>query len=525
MGSPLSEFESPVKKHKAKKKKSKKDVSAKKKKKTRQHKSEPISSSNSHISVYESLSSDGEVGDVKFQDDLVKYKTNKSSRRSSRDSFDFTPPHGKKKKKDKKSSHKEKSDFMTSSLDSEYGSTLKYSGFSMSSKLYSANERRYSNASPEEFGGYPEKSRKDENYGRCSKSSTSRYGGSYARQRSDRSPSPYGKRVSSYGSPSPTNNVGRKSPYSPYSNYNSRSPVRSPSPYGGSSRKRYSSSRNPKKYKHHSPRLSKSPRSPPLSPRSPQLPMQRKRTLTGSSKTHIDKYLPSSSYTSLSSFSNQNTLFANNSNNAGSIGSQQMSMSQFFMRQAQAQKVASTLPPVAASVKISQPPLPGAPPPPGGPPPPVQSPPPRPKLPPPLPTTTLPPPPPPDEAKGVDAPPLPPLPLPPLIPEIEGMSDISPVKLTTIDQNSSHIENHLPSSKEQFSRESSRTPSQNSQISSMAEDSDSGEDSEWGERCVDMFEIIKIVGEGTYGQVYKAKDKITGIYFLILLFRKGYLGQ
>ena len=33
---------------------------------------------------------------------------------------------------------------------------------------------------------------------------------------------------------------------------------------------------------------------------------------------------------------------------------------------------------------------------------------------------------------------------------------------------------------------------------------------DWGERCVDLFSIIEIVGEGTYGQVYKAKDSFTG---------------
>ncbi|XP_014254180.1 cyclin-dependent kinase 12 isoform X2 [Cimex lectularius] len=29
----------------------------------------------------------------------------------------------------------------------------------------------------------------------------------------------------------------------------------------------------------------------------------------------------------------------------------------------------------------------------------------------------------------------------------------------------------------------------------------------WGERCVDVFEVIALIGEGTYGQVYKAKDR------------------
>jgi len=35
---------------------------------------------------------------------------------------------------------------------------------------------------------------------------------------------------------------------------------------------------------------------------------------------------------------------------------------------------------------------------------------------------------------------------------------------------------------------------------------------DWGERCVDVFEVIDQIGEGTYGQVYKAKDNISGIY-------------
>jgi len=38
---------------------------------------------------------------------------------------------------------------------------------------------------------------------------------------------------------------------------------------------------------------------------------------------------------------------------------------------------------------------------------------------------------------------------------------------------------------------------------------------DWGEQCVDMFEVINQIGEGTYGQVYKAKDKTSGINYAI----------
>lgn len=33
---------------------------------------------------------------------------------------------------------------------------------------------------------------------------------------------------------------------------------------------------------------------------------------------------------------------------------------------------------------------------------------------------------------------------------------------------------------------------------------------DWGERCVDVFNILYQVGEGTYGQVYKARDPQGG---------------
>lgn len=39
---------------------------------------------------------------------------------------------------------------------------------------------------------------------------------------------------------------------------------------------------------------------------------------------------------------------------------------------------------------------------------------------------------------------------------------------------------------------------------------------DWGKRCVDKFDIIGIIGEGTYGQVYKARDKDTGKFKIMI---------
>ncbi|XP_074623425.1 uncharacterized protein LOC141881538 [Acropora palmata] len=137
--------------------------------------------------------------------------------------------------------------------------------------------------------------------------------------------------------------------------------------------------------------------------------------------------------------------------------------------------------------------------------------------PPPLPSEE-PPPLPPDEEKPPPppAPTLPPLPLPP---ELPGTPCESPTSYSPHSPDGKPPDSPKSDQQLQASKDSDRTgiPSvsgQSSQSGTPLSTPDTTPrtpaESEWGERCVDMFQIIDQVGEGTYGQVYKAKDKITG---------------
>jgi len=137
--------------------------------------------------------------------------------------------------------------------------------------------------------------------------------------------------------------------------------------------------------------------------------------------------------------------------------------------------------------------------------------------PPPLPSDE-PPPLPPDEEKPPPppAPTLPPLPLPPELPGTPGESPTSysphsPVEKPPESPKSDHQSQSLKEAEGSGMPSVSGPSSQSgTPLSTPDTTPKTPAESEWGERCVDMFQIIDQVGEGTYGQVYKAKDKITG---------------
>ncbi|XP_026573382.1 cyclin-dependent kinase 12 isoform X6 [Pseudonaja textilis] len=124
---------------------------------------------------------------------------------------------------------------------------------------------------------------------------------------------------------------------------------------------------------------------------------------------------------------------------------------------------------------------------------------------------------------------LPPLPLPPILPgedELESPKEIVPLKSVKKEkeQRPRHLLTDLPLPPELLGGDPSppespepkpATPPQQSlrkrpKICCPRYGERRQTESDWGKRCVDKFDIIGIIGEGTYGQVYKAKDKDTG---------------
>ncbi|XP_063815797.1 cyclin-dependent kinase 12 isoform X2 [Pseudophryne corroboree] len=124
---------------------------------------------------------------------------------------------------------------------------------------------------------------------------------------------------------------------------------------------------------------------------------------------------------------------------------------------------------------------------------------------------------------------LPPLPLPPLLPgedDMESPMEIIPPK--PVKKNKEHRPRHLltdlplppelpggnPSPPESPDHKVVTPPQQPARkrpkICCPRYGERKQKEIDWGKRCVDKFDIIGIIGEGTYGQVYKAKDKDTG---------------
>lgn len=130
---------------------------------------------------------------------------------------------------------------------------------------------------------------------------------------------------------------------------------------------------------------------------------------------------------------------------------------------------------------------------------------------PPLPSDE-PPPLPPEEEKP-PPPALPPLPLPPVLPGLPDESPVSEMSETSELPKGENLETPTDSK--------STTPAALSTPGKSEDESE--EEGEWGERCVDTFDIIAIVGEGTFGQVYKAKEKLTGIEFCVIVSSRSLL--
>ncbi|KAM6142536.1 LOW QUALITY PROTEIN: cyclin-dependent kinase 13 [Phoenicopterus ruber ruber] len=119
---------------------------------------------------------------------------------------------------------------------------------------------------------------------------------------------------------------------------------------------------------------------------------------------------------------------------------------------------------------------------------------------------------------------LPPLPLPPTLPEdkeTDSLRDLSVKSVKEAEKKLRHLLADLPLPELPGGADLSKSPEEKKpavqshskrrpKICGPRHGETKEKEIDWGKRCVDKFDIIGIIGEGTYGQVYKARDKDTG---------------
>ncbi|EAA13162.4 AGAP004780-PA [Anopheles gambiae str. PEST] len=102
------------------------------------------------------------------------------------------------------------------------------------------------------------------------------------------------------------------------------------------------------------------------------------------------------------------------------------------------------------------------------------------------------------------------LPMPPMVPGSEDLSGEEDIGSPLLPSNRDTIQNLTPSGQTAGKAPVARPRILNRRHSrNMTAPMSASGGKDWGERCVEVFDMLEQIGEGTYGQVYKAKDQQT----------------